>query len=376
MVESSDVVVVGGGITGVSTALYLTKEGVSTVLIEKDSVGSHASGFAYGGLGSHGSSAVGGAAFDLASEGMRLHRQLAEELPEQTGINTEYRPRSSLSLVFDEDEAEAARAALPSKQGQGGYSMSWADPRALKEIDPRISDAALGGVHVGGTADVDPYRLVLAMAQAAMRSGAEIRRGRVHGVSREGNGYRISTDGRSLACGSVVLAMGPWGGGASSWLGVPIPVRPLKGQILRLWAPGPPVRCSIGWDGNYATTKPDGLLWAGTTEEEAGFDETPTSEGRSRIMASLLKMFPSLTETQLVRQTACLRPLSADGLPVLGEAPGWDGVHVATGAGRSGIVLGPAMGRITANLIITGEAGMSITPFEPRRFVDSGTAAS
>jgi glycine oxidase len=372
MAESSDVVVVGGGIAGVSTAYYLTQTGVPVTLIEKDSVGSHASGFAYGGLGSYGSSAVGGPAMTLASEGMRLHRQLAEVLPEETGINPEYRERSSLSLVFDEDEAEAAKAALPSKQTQGGYSVSWADAGALREIEPRISDAALGGVHVGGTADVEPHRLVLAIAQAAGRAGAKIRRGRVDGVSREGGGYCVSTDAGDVSCGSVVLAMGPWGGRATSWLGFPIAVRPLKGQILRLWAPGPPVRCSVGWDGNYATTKPDGLLWAGTTEEEAGFDEDPTKEARDQIMASLQKMLPSMAGVQIVRQTACLRPLSADGLPVLGEVPGWDGVYVATGAGRSGIVLGPAMGSVTAKLITTGEASIPIGPFEPGRFSSDG----
>ena len=371
MAESSDVVVVGGGIAGVSTAYYLAQAGVGVTLIEKDSVGSHASGFAYGGLGSYGSSAVGGPVMALASEGMRLHEQLAEELPGQTGINPEYRDRPSISLVFDEDEADAARAALPSKQSQGAYSVSWADPDALREIEPRISDEALGGVHVGGTADVEPHRLVLAMAQAAGRAGVKIRRGMVDGVSREGSGYRVISDGDDVSCGSVVLAMGPWGGQATAWLDFPIAVRPLKGQILRLWAPGPPVRCSVGWDGNYATTKPDGLLWAGTTEEDAGFDEEPTREARDEIMASLVKMLPSMAGAQVVRQTACLRPLSADGLPVLGEVPGWDGVYAATGAGRSGIVLGPAMGRITANLIATGEAGIPITPFDPSRFADT-----
>ena len=374
MAESSDVVVVGGGIVGVSTAYYLTRAGIGATLIEKDVVGSHASGFAYGGLGSYGSSAVGGPAMTLASEGMRLHRQLAEELPGQTGINPEYRERPSITLVFDEDEAQVAEAGLPSTQTRGGYSVSWADPAALREIDPRISDEALGGVHVGGTADVEPHRLVLAMAQAAGRAGAKIRRGRVDGVSHEGGGYRVSTDAGDVSCGSVVLAMGPWGGQATSWLGFPIAVRPLKGQILRLWAPGPPVRCSVGWDGNYATTKPDGLLWTGTTEEEAGFDENPTTEARDEIMTSLLKMLPSMAGAQLVRQTACLRPLAADGLPMLGKVPGWDGLYVATGAGRSGIVLGPAMGRVTADLITAGEASIPIADFEPGRFANMASS--
>ena len=163
--------------------------------------------------------------------------------------------------------------------------------------------------------------------------------------------------------------MGPWSGQASPWLGIPIKIRPLKGQILRLRAPGPPLQFSLGWGGNYATTKPDGLLWAGTTEEEAGFDEIPTSGARNQIMAALLKMAPSLAEARLVRQTACLRPISADKALMLGEMPGWNGTFMATGAGRSGIVLGPALGRITADLITTGKTDIPITSFDPKRFM-------
>jgi glycine oxidase len=151
-------------------------------------------------------------------------------------------------------------------------------------------------------------------------------------------------------------------------LQVPIEVRPLKGQILRLRAPGRPLECSVGWGGNYGTTKPDGLLWTGTTEEEAGFNEHPTTAGRDMIIASLLHMLPSMTEAQLVQHTACLRPLPRDGNLLLGKVPGWEGVYMATGAGRKGILLGPAMGRLTADLITTGKTHLAIAAFHPGRF--------
>ncbi len=103
---------------------------------------------------------------------------------------------------------------------------------------------------------------------------------------------------------------------------MPIDVRPLKGQILRLQAPGPPVDCSVGWGHNYATTKTDGLLWAGTTEEEAGFDEESTTAARDEIGAALVKMLPAMADAQIAHQTACLRPVASDGLLVLGRVPG------------------------------------------------------
>ena len=159
---------------------------------------------------------------------------------------------------------------------------------------------------------------------------------------------------------------------ATNWLKLPVRIRPLKGQILRLLGPGPPVNPSVGWKGNYATTKPDGLLWTGTTEEEAGFDENPTIQGRNQIMNSLLKMLPSMETAQLVRHTACLRPLAEDRKLFLGPAPGTEGAFVATGAGRNGILLGPAMGRITADLITTGYSAVDIAAFNPGRFLHPG----
>jgi glycine/D-amino acid oxidase-like deaminating enzyme len=124
----------------------------------------------------------------------------------------------------------------------------------------------------------------------------------------------------------------------------------------------------VGWKGNYATTKPDGLLWTGTTEEEAGFDENPTQTARDQIIDSLLKMLPSMTEAELVEHTACLRPLAADEWLLLGPVPNVEGVYMATGAGRKGILLGPAMARATADLIVKGHASISLDAFDPGRF--------
>ena len=177
----------------------------------------------------------------------------------------------------------------------------------------------------------------------------------------------MTTESGEISCDTVVVAMGPWCGETSSWLGIRVEVSPLKGQIIRLRAPGPPVQ-SVNWSGNYATTKPDGLLWAGTTEEEVGFDENPTPEARDKVTSALLKMLPSLVDAQLAQQTACLRPRAADDLLLLGAVPGWEGVYMTTGGGRSGVLLGPAMGRITADLITTGSSNIPIEGLEPGRF--------
>lgn len=369
----SDVVIVGGGIVGIATAYFLAKSGVKCTVIERDAVGSHASGFAYGGLSPTGDSDSSGRLLpdaQVSTEGMRLHREFATSLRDETGINTEFRERPTLSLAFTEDEVQAAKSHVSTLGHVEGWTARWLDSADARAVEPRISDEAVGAVYTEGGADVEPYRFVLGLLGAAENLGATIRHGEVTGLKREGSRVTgVVLNNGEVSCDCVVLAAGPWSGEASSWLNLPIKVGPLKGQILRLRAPGAPFRVSIGWNGNYATTKPDGLLWTGTTEEEAGFDENPTPEARDQIMASLLKMIPSLEDAQLVQQTACLRPLADDGQLVLGAVPDWDGVYIATGTGRKGILLGPAVGRLMADLITKGSTDIPLEQFSPSRFV-------
>jgi len=366
---SNDVVIVGGGVVGIATAYFLAKAGVPNTVIERDSVGSHASGFAYGGLSPLAGAGIPGPVFPLANEGMRIHREFSQLLPEETGVATEYRVRPSLSLAFTEEEVTESKKPLAWQQEQEGYRVDWLDAAKAKDIEPRISDEILGGVYVEGGAEVEPYKFILALTQAAEKLGVTVRHGNVNGIKKEnGRVTGLFMESGELACDKVVLALGPWSADVSSWTGLDVPIRPLKGQILRLQAPGEPFDCSIGWAGNYANTKMDGLLWTGTTEEEAGFDENPTTSARDQVMASLLKMIPSLLDAELVQHTACLRPLSVDGIPIMGAVTELDGAFLSTGAGRKGILLGPAMGKATADLILNRETDFPVEPFSPTRF--------
>lgn len=144
--------------------------------------------------------------------------------------------------------------------------------------------------------------------------------------------------------------------------------RHASGFAYGLDAQGPPIDCSIGWRGNYATTKPDGLLWAGTTEDAAGFDEEPTAAARRSVLGNLLRMLPALKGARVIEQTACLRPMTPDGNAMLGKAPGLRGVYVATGGGRKGILYGPAMGDACADLIVSGATDLDLSPYDPGRF--------
>jgi glycine/D-amino acid oxidase-like deaminating enzyme len=298
-----------------------------------------------------------------------LHRELSKSLLDETGIDVDFRVRSSLALAFTESDVQRLQAAMPWQQRQPGHAVRWLDISEARRVEPRISDETLGATLIEGGGAVEPYRLVLALTRAAERLGVRVRHGRVIGLRRDrGRVTGVVLEREVLRCATAVLALGPWSADASGWIGVPIDVRPLKGQILRLQAPGPPIECSVGWGHNYATTKTDGLLWAGTTEEEAGFDEESTLTARDEIGAALLKMLPAMADAQVAQQTACLRPVASDGLLVLGGVPGVDHLYVATGGARKGILHGPAMGHAIADLVLCRDTRVALDQFAPGRF--------
>ena len=368
-----DVVIIGGGIAGVGTAYYLAAMGVRSTVIERDGVASHASGFAYGGL-SGGVPNGPQPNSPLIDYSMALYPALADALAEESGVDVQYRPRTLLRLALADDEVAALTANLAWQQARPGYAVELLDGAQARALEPRIAPDTVAALHIEGASDVEPYRLTVALAEAAERRGASVRTGEVTAIHMragrvEGVSVASAAGNERVQCDTVVAAMGPWSAAAGDWLGVPLPARPLKGQIIRLRAPGPPYAMSVGHGGNYAATKPsDGLVWCGTTEEDAGFDETRAPEARDAIAEAVLRMLPALADAEVALQTACLRPVTPDGAAILGPVPGAEGVYAATGGGRQGIMMGPGMAKALACLIAGGAPELDIERYDPGRF--------
>ena len=370
MAGRPEVLIVGGGILGCATAYFLAKEGIKSTILERESVASCASGFAAGLLNPLHGAGIPGPVEGLAWQGFQLHRDMIDQLKEESGVDPHFSLLPCMWTLFDEGEEDYCTELYDVAQRFDGFPARWLDSREVQSIEPRIADGVAKGMYLEGIYQVDPYTYTLALAQAAEKNGATMRGGTVRGLkSSNGRITGVVTETEEIDCGTVVLAMGPWTTQAGEWLGTPIPVEPLKGQILRLQADVEPLTTSIyRVGGGYIASKPDGLIWAGTTEERVGYDSNPTPEARESIMKLALDILPFLESARLVLQTACLRPLSADGFPIIGSVPGWEGVYVATGAGRKGILLGPAMGRAMADLIIRGKTEMSVENFSVGRF--------
>jgi glycine oxidase len=304
-------------------------------------------------------------------ESWGLHNKLAATLPEESGVDYEFRRETAITVTYSREQAQGLQERLPWQQAQEGFHVEWKEGVYIQEMELRLAPGVVGGIVTDPAAMINSYKFNLALLKAAEGMGAVHRKGEVTGINFHGDRVSSITVGATeFPCEKVVLAMGPWSGRATEWLGVELPVRPLKGQILRLQVDGAPLP-RMGWGGSYATTKPDGLVWIGTTEEDVGFDATPTAEARKSILESAVAVLPYLADAQVVEHTACLRPVAPDGLPILGQIQGKDGLVVATGAGRKGILLGPAIGRLAAELVTRGKASMDISAMSPNRFIST-----
>jgi glycine oxidase len=366
---ASDVVVVGGGAAGCSVAHYLALAGAKVTLVEREGIATQASGFSAGGLNPLQGAGIPGPSGPLALESYRMHLSLWDELKETTGIDYEGRIISLLKLAFDDVEMSDLRATQEAFNQVEGFSADWLAGQDVLKLEPRLSPGVVSGVLATGNAALDSYKYTLALSESAQKLGASLQAGVVHGLEAEKTrvtGVRLQDE--TLACDNVVLAMGPWSRQAEAWLGGYIPVDPLKGEILRL-SLQTPLGQDISGAGASLYAKPDGLVWCGSTEEWRGFDRMPSDSARESLLQRAIRLIPDLAKAKLVQHTACLRPVTPDWLPIIGRMPDWDNVYLATGAGRKGILLSPAIGKAVTDLITEGETQLPISAFGPERFV-------
>ncbi len=366
MAGKPDIVIVGAGVMGCSAAYWLSKEGYKVLLLEKEAMAVGASGMA---------SAFWRKALDneqlseLAWLSFQLHQDLARVLPQESGIDIGYREQPTLFPAFSAEEAGSLKSQLPALKRRDP-SARWLEGQALWDVEPRLNRDALGGLALQG-AQVMAYRFVLALVKAAERQGMELRHGEVVGLqSSDGRVTGVQLrQGEIIAAERVVLAMGPWSQQATAWIGLKVPVYPVRGQILELLAPDPQLHAGISHGDMYLVHKADGVTLAGTTyEPESGFVNHPTPAGREAIINAALRMVPSLEDAQVADHISGLRPGCGDSLPLIGPIPNWKGLYMVSGHDRKGMGLSLISTRIIADLIAKGRSPVPIERFDPVRF--------
>ena len=385
MADTADVVVVGAGIIGCATAYYLAREGAKVRMLDMDAIGSGASAHATGFLSLLGTEFPPGAPWHFGLKGYRMFVDTVPQLQEETGMDLLWQERPALRLALDEEEIAMIKEGM-AWQGKD-TPIEWIGPEDVRQIEPRLTPNVLGAAYQPASAQLDSYRLTLALGRAAELHGTELMQRQVRGLVSEGSrvtGVKLERD--EVHCGTVILAMGAWSAEASSWLDFSVPVTHLKGERLMLRYQGEPLPVLISSPKRgHMISRMDGYLSVGSTGGRdydqkdlflgMEFDRQPTETARMDIMQRAIDVFPSLEEAELVEQLAGSRPLSPDRLPIIGPVPGMEGVMLATGHTTKGIHLALVTGKALADRVLRGSTDLPVDmdTFLPDRFTNAPT---
>lgn len=372
--RSADVVIIGGGVIGCAIAYYLgASHGISSLIIERNGIASEASGGAAGELAAAELTEKGAhqptpAFTRFLLQGVSLHANLAPALLEESGIDYLLADIPMLRPAFSQDEVDDMQSQLGYLLSSG-ISAEWVDREHLLAMDTWLAEDVLGAIR-SVELQVEAYSFAVALAQAAEVNGLEVRSGEVTGIERSGSrvtGVRIGNE--VVHAETVIIANGPWSTFAGEWVGLNVPVIPLRGQIVHLDHPAglPLPEHAIFHSTGYVLPKASGALYVGTTIEDVGFDRGTTNEARDAIMEAVGRIAPRVLDIPISKMTACLRPYSLDDRPILGAVPGMDGLYIATGHAFKGITLCLITGKSMAELIALGASEFPIDEFSPAR---------
>jgi glycine oxidase len=350
-----DLLIIGGGVIGLSIARELKKRGVNNVkVLERGRIGREASWAAAGILAPQVEADTDDEFFRLCFESNRMYAALADELFDETGIDVELNKNGTLYLAFDDvDEKEFDHRFQ--WQTAAGLELKRLDRSQVRALEPDVSDNVIGGLHFPDDGQVENRKLVDALAASAKLLGVDIREGiEVKSIlSDHGRVKGVETTQGRIPVDRVVITTGAWAShielGDTS---LPVEVKPIRGQMICYRPQGVAIRHVIYSRRGYVVPRADGRLLAGATAEDVGFDSSVTDEALRLLQDIAVEIFPRLGGSKVIDHWAGLRPYSVSGSPFIGRVKEAEGLFAAVGHFRNGILLTPITARIIADAVL------------------------
>lgn len=356
MRDHHDIVIVGGGVIGLTIARALALRGVRDVcLVERGNLGTEASWAAAGMLLPQVEADAQDDFFDLACRSRDLYPAFAAALREESGIDVELDTTGTLYLALTEHDHEEIEKRYE-WQTRAGLSVERLSGAEARELEPCISESTLGALRFPKDIQVENRRLLSALANSVGKLGVTtLTQTPVDSLLLDGNRIKgVQTSRGAINCRTAVIAAGSW----SSFIktAAPIPkIEPVRGQMVCLEAKPQLTRHVIYSPRGYLVPRQDGRLLAGSTSEHAGFAKCVTAGGIATILRNALEISPGIAELPVIDTWAGLRPRAPDGLPVLGPCGEIDGLFCATGHYRNGILLAPLTGELISEAIVSSQ---------------------
>lgn len=375
--QTSDVLVVGGGVIGLAIAWRARQAGMSVAVLERDLPGAATSSVAAGMLAPVAEVEFGESGRRLLELGLRsasMWSAFAVDLETDTGVSVGLIPTGTLLVARDEDDARELERQLEFRRSLG-LAVRRLLPSEARELEPALAPTVRLALEAGDDHSVDPRIVVSALKRACVSSGVDVRSHTlVTRVELDPEGTRVAgvalADGTHVPGRHVVLAAGAWSEGIEGLPpGMRVPVRPVKGQIVRLRDPtGPGLLLRVlRFPGGYLVPREDGAYVLGATVEERGFELAPTAGGVYELLRDAHELVPGITELQVEELCVGLRPGTPDNAPAIGPG-GVEGLVWATGHYRNGILLAPLTAELVVSLLAGGRPDPLLSVCSPARF--------
>ena len=363
-----DVLIVGGGVIGLSIAYRLAREGILCTVLDRREVGREASWAGAGLIPANTERRETNPIVALRSWSATLYPEWSAALRDETGIDNGYRRTGGVDVALTDAEDQELRSMAGRWKGEGIVFERLA-PQDIRRVEPALSPEVRSAYFLPDRAQIRNPRHLRALAVASASRGVLLRPNEaVEGfVVRDGRIVEVKTASHSYSCGTVVLAAGAWTGGLVEGLGLRVPTPPVKGQIVLLHATPPLLRRIVEHGRNYLVPRDDGHVLIGATEEDAGFDVRSTPIAVRDLIDEALRLCPCLENASVAATWAGLRPGSLDSRPYIGALPPFANLFLATGHNRAGLQLSTGTAELVTDLVLGRPPRIDLTPFRPDR---------